>query len=334
MFIRGMSDTVKTKLDHYGAENLEPGDILLTNDAYITGSHLNHMTFTVPIFHDGELVAFSCCMAHWPDVGGTLDGATTDIFSEGLQMPIVKMYRKGVINEELVAIIRSNVRLPERAMGDFRAQIAAVKTGERRFLEMIRKYGRDAVVGGIEAIMDQSEAVTRARVSQIPDGVYEASSFMDDDGVKIGERIPIKVRVEIKGDRMKVDLTGRVEAGGGLLQFGRDRGPLLLPGGVQVPDLGARPADQRRPVPRARDRPSAGPRGERAQAGGDAAVDDLSDDHHRHHLQGAGAGDPRAHHRRPPRRSRGRPHQRPPPPRRQLLHLPRRADRRRLGRQT
>jgi N-methylhydantoinase B len=207
MFIRGMSDTVKTKLDHYGAENLEPGDILLTNDAYITGSHLNHMTFTVPIFHDGELLAFSCCMAHWPDVGGTLDGATTDIFSEGLQMPIVKMYRKGVINEELVAIIRTNVRLPERAMGDFRAQIAAVKTGERRFLEMIRKYGRDAVVGGIEAIMDQSEAVTRARVSQIPDGVYEAESFMDDDGVKIGERIPIKVRVEIKGDRMKVDLT-------------------------------------------------------------------------------------------------------------------------------
>ena len=183
MFIRGMSDTVKAKLDHYGAENLEPGDILLTNDAYITGSHLNHMTFTVPIFHDGELVAFSCCMAHWPDVGGTLDGATTDIYSEGLQMPIVKIYRKGVLNEELVSIIRSNVRLPERAMGDFRAQIAAVKTGERRFLEMIRKYGRDAVLGGIEAIMDQSEAVARARVRQIPDGVYEAESFMDDDGV-------------------------------------------------------------------------------------------------------------------------------------------------------
>jgi len=91
MFIRGMSDTVKTKLAHYGVENLDPGDILLTNDAYITGSHLNHMTFTVPIFHDGEVVGFSCCMAHWPDVGGTLDGATTDIFSEGLQMPIVDL---------------------------------------------------------------------------------------------------------------------------------------------------------------------------------------------------------------------------------------------------
>ncbi len=207
MFIRGMSDTVKAKLDHCGAENLEPGDILLTNDAYITGSHLNHMTFTVPIFHDGELVAFSCCMAHWPDVGGTLDGATTDIFSEGLQMPIVKIHRKGVANEELIAIIKTNVRLPERAMGDFRAQIAAVKTGERRFLDLVRKYGRAAVVGGIAAIMDHSEAMTRARVAEIPDGVYEAESFMDDDGVRIGERVPIRVRVEVRGEAMKVDLT-------------------------------------------------------------------------------------------------------------------------------
>ena len=104
MFIRGMSETVKAKIEHFG-KDIDPGDILLTNDAYITGSHLNHMTFTVPIFHDGELVAFSCCMAHWPDVGGTLDGSTTDIYSEGLQMPIVKIYRKGEINEELVSII-------------------------------------------------------------------------------------------------------------------------------------------------------------------------------------------------------------------------------------
>src|SRR5215217_4739882 len=207
MFIRGMSDTVKTKLAHYGPENLEPGDILLTNDAYITGSHLKHMTFTVPIFHDGEVVAFSCCMAHWPDVGGTLMEGTTDIYSEGLQMPIVKIYRRGEPNEELISIIRTNVRLPERAMGDFRAQVAAVKTGERRFLEMIGKYGREAVLGGIEAIMDQSEAVIRERVRAIPDGVYEAESFMDDDGIHVGQRVPIRVRVEVAGERITMDLT-------------------------------------------------------------------------------------------------------------------------------
>jgi N-methylhydantoinase B len=207
MFIRGMSETVKAKLKHFSPENLEPGDILLTNDAYITGSHLNHMTFSVPIFHEGELVGFSCCMAHWPDVGGTLMEGTTDIFSEGLQMPIVKIHRNGVPNEELIAVIRNNVRLPERAMGDFRAQLAAVKTGERRFMDMLRKYGRDAVLGGIEAIMDQSEAVARDRVRAIPDGVYQAESFMDDDGINVGQRVPIKVRVTVAGDRMTVDLS-------------------------------------------------------------------------------------------------------------------------------
>lgn len=207
MFIRGMSDTVKTKLAHYRPENIEPGDILLTNDAYITGSHLNHMTFTVPVFHDEELIGFSCCMAHWPDVGGTLDGSTTDIYSEGLQMPIVKIYRQGVPNEELISVIKTNVRLPERAMGDFRAQIAAVKTGERHFTDMIAKYGRNEVLNSIEAIMDQSEAIIRERVRQIPDGVYEAESFMDDDGIHVGQHVPIRVKVEVSGDRMKVDLT-------------------------------------------------------------------------------------------------------------------------------
>lgn len=207
MFIRGMSDTVKAKIKHYGLENMEPGDILLTNDAYTTGSHLNHMTFSVPIFHEGKVVAFSSCMAHWTDVGGTLSGVTTDIFSEGLQMPIVKAYRKGEPNQEIMDIIRMNVRVPERAMGDLRAQIATVKTGEKRFLEMIQKYGVDAVLGAIDAIMEQSEAITRERVRAIPDGVYEAESYMDDDGVALGKRIPIRVKVEVAGDRMTVDLS-------------------------------------------------------------------------------------------------------------------------------
>jgi N-methylhydantoinase B len=224
MFIRGMSDTVKAKLEHFGAENIEPGDILLTNDAYITGSHLNHMTFTVPVFHSGALVGFSCCMAHWPDVGGTLEGSTTDIYSEGLQMPIVKIYRRGVPNEELISIIKMNVRLPERAMGDFRAQIAAVKTGEKRFLEMIEKYGRDDVLGAIDLIMDQSEAITRERVRLIPDGVYEAESFMDDDGISVGQRVPIRVRVEVSGERIKVDLTEVSKQVGGFYNSGETAG--------------------------------------------------------------------------------------------------------------
>jgi N-methylhydantoinase B len=224
MFIRGMSETVKAKLRHFGSEGIEPGDVLLTNDAYTTGSHLNHMTFSVPIFHEGELLGFSACMAHWQDIGGTLDGMTTDIYSEGLQMPIVKAWRAGVPNEDILSIIRMNVRLPERAMGDLRAQVAAVRTGETRFLELVRKYGRDAVLGAVTAIFDHSEAVSRDSVLQIPDGTYEAESFMDDDGVEIGRRVPIRVKVAVAGDRMTIDLTDVSEQVRGFYNSGETAG--------------------------------------------------------------------------------------------------------------
>ncbi len=207
MFIRGLSDAIKAKLAHYGKENIRPGDILLTNDSYIMGSHLNHMIFTLPIFWEGELVAFSSSMAHWQDVGGTLRGTTTDIYEEGLQMPIVKIYRAGQLNEELVAIIKANVRFPDLAMGDFRAQIASIKTGERRFVQLLQRYGREAVLGSIAHIYRYSGEVARQAVAAMPDGVYEAESFMDDDGVRIGQRIPIRVKVTVAGDQMTIDLT-------------------------------------------------------------------------------------------------------------------------------
>ncbi len=207
MFIRGMAETIKAELAHYGLENIHPGDILLTNDAYITGSHLNHLTFTQPIFLNDELIGFACCMAHWPDIGGTKDGITTDIYSEGLQLPIVKYQRAGVVSEEIVDIIKANVRLPDRAMGDLRAQLTAIGTGERRYIELVQRYGKDQVSASIADIMDQSERAARARTLSIPDGVYEAESYMDDDGVSISDRIPIKVRVIVEGDEMTVDLS-------------------------------------------------------------------------------------------------------------------------------
>jgi N-methylhydantoinase B len=202
-----MAETVKKKIRHFGKDAIKPGDIYVTNDSYLTGSHLNHVTLTLPIFHKGELVGFSCCMAHWLDIGGQLGGMSTDIFAEGLQIPIMKLHDRGVVNETLVAIIRENVRLPPRAMGDLRAQITAVKTGERRFLQLIERYGRDTVQRAIVAITDQAEALARARTRTIPDGVYEAESYMDDDGIEIGKPVPIKVRVVVKGDEMTVDLT-------------------------------------------------------------------------------------------------------------------------------
>ena len=207
MFIRGMSETVKAKIRHFGLENIEPGDILVTNDAYTTGSHLNHFTFTMPVYHEEQLIGFTCCMAHWLDVGGTLGQITTDIYSEGIQIPIVKYRKRGVVNQDLVDIIAMNVRLSERAMGDLRAQITAITTGERRFLELVRRYSWPAVRGAVAQIMDHSEALARANTLTIPDGVYEAESFMDDDGLEVGKRIPIRVKVIVSGDEMTVDFS-------------------------------------------------------------------------------------------------------------------------------
>jgi N-methylhydantoinase B len=208
MFIRGLSDAIKAKLAHWGKENIHPGDILLTNDPQVMGSHLNHMIFTLPIFHDGELVAFSSSMGHWQDVGGVLGAVTRDIFSEGLQMPFVKIFKAGRQDPELTAIIRNNCRLPELAMGDFRAQIAAIRTGERRLSNLLQRYGAETFKESVRLIFDQSERLARAAVQRIPDGVYEAESFMDDDGVNLRKPIPIKVRIEVKADEMTVDLSG------------------------------------------------------------------------------------------------------------------------------
>lgn len=206
MFIKGLSETVKAKIAHWGLDNLRPGDVLLTNDAYITGSHLNHIVLTVPVFHDGRVVAFSSSMAHWIDIGGVLGGKTTDIYSEGLQIPFVKVVKDGVEDREILSFIDMNVRRPELAFGDYRAQLAAIRTGQRRLSAMLDRYGEATVMSSIERMYAHSEALARSAVAQVPDGVYSAETIMDDDGVSDAP-IPIKVTVTIDGDQMTVDLS-------------------------------------------------------------------------------------------------------------------------------
>jgi N-methylhydantoinase B len=207
MFIRGMSETVKAKIKRFGYEGMKDGDIYITNDAYLTGSHLNHITLTQPIFYEGEVIAFACCMAHWIDIGGSMGHVTTDIYSEGLQIPILHYKTAGVVNQGLVELIAMNVRLPKLAMGDLRAQDTAVTTGERRFLELVKRYGKDPVMASIAVIMDQTDVTARQAVAKIPEGTYEAESFMDDDGLNIGTPVPIKVRVVVANGRMTIDLS-------------------------------------------------------------------------------------------------------------------------------
>lgn len=207
-FIRGMSETVKAKIAHYGIENIKPGDILVTNDAFITGSHLNHITLTKPVFHEGRIVAFTCCMAHWLDIGGGKGEVTTDIYSEGIQVPILKYMTGGKVNEDFLSFVKLNVRMIDHALGDLRAQVTAVDTGEKRMLELLQRYGAPVVLGAIENIMEHSDRVAREKAALIPDGVYEAESYMDDDGVSVGTTLPIKVKVIVEKGAVTVDLSG------------------------------------------------------------------------------------------------------------------------------
>ena len=208
MFIRGMSDVVKAKLAFWGEEGIEPGDILLTNDAYTTGAHLNHLTFSIPIYHGGRIVAFSTCMAHWQDIGGVLNGVTTDIYAEGLQIPFVKYHQAGVLNEEIKEIILMNVRRRDRAVGDLEAQLSACLVGVKHMQSMLDRFGVSVWQQCIEQIMLQTEKEARAVVKSMPDGVFEAESFMDDDAVDLDQPVPIRVKVIVRGDEMTVDLSG------------------------------------------------------------------------------------------------------------------------------
>lgn len=208
MFIRGLADCVKAKIEHWGSGGIVPGDVLLTNDPDVTGSHLNHLIFTAPVFNDGELMGFASSMAHWADVGGVLGGVTQDIFSEGLQIPFVKVFKAGVEDRELSSLIRMNCRSPERAIGDMRAQLAAIWTGARRLSAMLARYGNAAFDASVASMFEASEAQARAAVAAIPDGVYRAESFMDDDGVAEGRHLPIVVQVTVAGERLTIDLSG------------------------------------------------------------------------------------------------------------------------------
>ncbi len=223
MFIRGMSETVKATLREYPHEVMRRGDIYITNDAYVTGSHLNHITLVLPLFDGDEVVGFTSSMAHWLDIGGVLNGVTRDIYSEGLQIPICKLYEEHVQNELLVKIIAQNVRDPNLALGDLRAQIAAVRTGERRFEQILARYGRRQIEDAMRFTMERSTERARAAVARIPDGRYEAESFMDGDGV-VEQPIPIRVVVEVHGEDMLIDLSGMSPQVQGFYNSGRTAG--------------------------------------------------------------------------------------------------------------
>ena len=211
--------TVPEVVRAIGLENMEPGDIYMINDPYVASTHCNDIHFVKPIFHEGRLVAFTSSTAHWSDVGGVVAGslncAARTHFEEGVRIPALTLYKRGVMNNDIVAILLANMRQSWERLGDLHAQVAAVSAGEERIRVVIAKHGVEAVLTAMAEIQTYSERMARAAFASLPDGRYESEDSVDQD-VHTGEKKTIRLTLHIEGDHAIFDLTasdGAAESG-------------------------------------------------------------------------------------------------------------------------
>lgn len=193
------------------SKSITPGDIYIVNDPYLGGTHLMDVRFVKPFFYKGELFAWLANTGHWPDTGGSVPGGfsakATEVEQEGLRLPPVKLYKGGVIDEEILAIILSNIRVADQRIGDIKAQAAALSVGEKRFEELIDRYGSEIVKEAIAELRERAARQMRACIEEIPDGEYRGVSFIDSDGV-IDEPLKIDLKIKCEGSELYFDLSG------------------------------------------------------------------------------------------------------------------------------
>jgi N-methylhydantoinase B len=206
-----VGQAVRDGLDIYGKDRLFRGDVVICNHAAVQGQHLNNTVMYTPIFAGAEserLIGFFAINCHWFDIGGSAIGSlskkATDIFMEGLQIRTVKLWSRGEPIEEIYRIIDGNTRFREEMAGDIEAQLAGCLLGRDLIQKLADKYGLDTYLAAIRTILDQCEASTRKKIEQIPDGTYEAESFLDNDGAG-SDAVPIKVRIIVSGSDLTVD---------------------------------------------------------------------------------------------------------------------------------
>ena len=204
-------------LDHYGDE-LAPGDAVILNDPYQGGMHLPDIFMFMPIFHGEELQGFTVVICHHTDVGGRMAGSnasdSTEIFQEGLRIPALKLFEAGKQNETLLKLIEKNVRLPDRVIGDLKAQFAACRTGAREMGKLFDRYGAAEAQRYFAELLDYAERMTRDEIRKWPDGTYQFTDYIDDDGFT-DKPLAISVEITVHGDSLTVDYAGSAAAGAG-----------------------------------------------------------------------------------------------------------------------
>tara|TARA_B100001123_G_scaffold448862_1_gene611737 strand:+ start:131 stop:1813 length:1683 start_codon:yes stop_codon:yes gene_type:complete len=193
-----------------GKENLNPGDVITTNDPFIGGTHLPDVLIARPLFHDGSIYGYSCNRGHWADIGGMGPGsyspATSDIHQEGILIPPVKLFEEGRPNAGIFEMIMCNIRNRSIGMGDLRAQYASCETAERRLRSVINRHGIQVLKQAMHEIIARAERLTRMQIAEFPDGKYCARDCLDGDGLS-DQSSWIDVQIHIKGSDVVVDLT-------------------------------------------------------------------------------------------------------------------------------
>ena len=201
---------VPIAVTRYGPQNLAPGDMILSNDPYGGGVHLNDISLIGPVHWRGRLVGYTACLAHHVDVGGGAPasvGAFREVFQEGIIIPPIKFVTQGELDDDLFRLVLSQIRSKRETAGDFRAQIASNRTGAIRINEIIDKYGLDDFDYYINEIIEYTDRRTKAEVAKLPKGVFSAKGFVDNDGFT-DEVVNLKVKVTIDDDGVKFDTTG------------------------------------------------------------------------------------------------------------------------------
>jgi N-methylhydantoinase B len=215
--------TCKAVIDAF-EDDIHPGDVFAVNDPYVGGTHFNDVRIVRPIFYGGEIIAYAESNGHWADVGGTVPGSfdvnAKEHFGEGIRIPPVRIWDKGVYRADVVRLIVSNTRVPADAEGDLHAQASATRVAEGEILRLVDKYGIDTILTAFQEVQDYVEILTRQRVAEMPDGTWETEDYIDYDPSRGEGLIPVKVKMTIEGDQLSYDLTGSHPAIGSFINAG------------------------------------------------------------------------------------------------------------------
>jgi N-methylhydantoinase B len=212
LHLGSMLGLVKKIREKFSLDQIFPGDIFISNDPYRGGgSHLPDVAMAAPVFRHGKLVMFVGNIAHHADIGGaspgSMAGDMTEIYQEGLRIPPIKIFEKGVRQEDIFDLILLNVRVPKERMGDYQAHFASLHLGVRRIGSLYEKWTEALLREAMDAILDATERQIRAGIKKVPDGEYGFEDYLDDDGFG-NQRIPIRVKINVSGDEITLDFTG------------------------------------------------------------------------------------------------------------------------------